>query len=54
MQTPFCFFIPEENMKILLNTVIDNLKLFPFLFITYLFLEYLEHKTSDKAEQYIR
>lgn len=41
-------------MDILFDTVIDNLKLFPFLFITYLFLEYLEHKTSEKAEQYIR
>lgn len=41
-------------MDILIDTVIDNLKLFPFLFITYVFLEYLEHKTSEKAEQYIR
>ncbi|MBR1600402.1 MAG: arsenic efflux protein [Alphaproteobacteria bacterium] len=41
-------------MEILIDTVIDNLKLFPFLFITYLFLEYLEHKTSDKATEFIR
>ena len=41
-------------MDILLDTIIDNLKLFPFLFITYLFLEYLEHKTSDKAAEFIR
>ncbi len=40
-------------MDILLDTVIDNLKLFPFLLITYLFLEYLEHKTSDKTANII-
>lgn len=40
-------------MDVLLDTIIDNLKLFPFLFITYLFLEYLEHKTSDKSVDYI-
>ncbi|MBQ8481649.1 MAG: arsenic efflux protein [Alphaproteobacteria bacterium] len=41
-------------MDILIDTVTDNLKLFPFLFITYLFLEYLEHKTSDKTVNFIR
>lgn len=41
-------------MDILIDTVIDNLKLFPFLFITYILLEYMEHKTSDKAAEFIR
>jgi len=36
-------------MEILLDTIIDNLKLFPFLFITYLCLEYMEHKTADRV-----
>ena len=41
-------------MDILIDTLIDNLKLFPFLFITYLCLEYLEHKTSEKTTEIIR
>lgn len=40
-------------MDILLDTVIDSLKLFPFLFVTYLLLEYMEHKTSEKAAIFI-
>ena len=35
--------------KIVAETLIDNIKIFPFLFVTYLFLEYLERKTSDKT-----
>ncbi len=34
---------------ILIETIIDNIKIFPFLFLTYFFLEYLERKTSDKT-----
>ena len=33
----------------LAETLIDNIKIFPFLFVTYVFLEYLERKTSDKT-----
>lgn len=33
----------------LAETLLDNIKIFPFLFVTYLFLEYLERKTSDKT-----
>lgn len=36
-------------LDILLDTVVDNLKLFPYLFAAYLLLEYLEHKASDKT-----
>lgn len=32
----------------LLDTVLDTLKLVPFLFLTYLLIEYLEHKASNK------
>lgn len=35
--------------EIVIDTLVDNLKIFPFLFITYLFLEYLERKTSEKT-----
>lgn len=39
---------------ILLDTLIDNLKLFPFLLVTYLFLEYMEHRTSERALHLIK
>lgn len=41
-------------MEILLDTLIDSLKLFPFLFATYLCLEYMEHKTSEKTAEIIK
>lgn len=40
--------------EILIDTITDNLKLFPFLFVTYLFLEYLEQKMSDKTAELIK
>lgn len=39
---------------ILLDAGIDTLKLIPFLFITYLIMEYLEHKLSDKSKEKIK
>ena len=30
-------------LDIILDTLIDSIKLLPFLFVTYLILEYLEH-----------
>lgn len=38
-------------LDILLDSIIDSLKLVPFLFITYLIMEYLEHKTSHKHKE---
>ena len=40
----------EEFLEVLLDTGIDALKLLPFLFITYLIMEYIEHKTGDKTK----
>lgn len=37
-------------LEVIQDTLIDVLKLIPFLFITYLIMEYIEHKTSDKAK----
>jgi len=34
---------------ILIDALLDTLKLVPFLFLTYLAMEYLEHKTSTKV-----
>ncbi len=39
--------------EVALDAVIDSVKLLPFLFLTYLAMEYLEHKTSDKTNRLI-
>ncbi len=44
----------EEFLEVLLDTGIDALKLLPFLFITYLIMEYIEHKTGDKTKDIIK
>lgn len=41
-------------LEILEDAIIDSVKLLPFLFITYLIMEYIEHKTSDKAKNAIK
>ena len=39
--------------EIILDTLIDALKLLPFLFITFLIMEYIEHKFSEKSKDKI-
>lgn len=46
----FAHFLKE----VLLDTCIDFLKLLPFLFLTYLFMEFLEHRAGDRMENTIR
>ena len=41
-------------IEIIEDTLIDSIKLLPFLFITYLIMEYIEHKTSEKAKNTIK
>jgi len=38
---------------IILDTLIDSLKLLPFLFLVFLLMEYIEHKLSDKSKHTI-
>ena len=40
-------------LEVLEDTILDSLKLIPFLFITYLIMELLEHKASKKTESII-
>ena len=40
--------------EIILDTCIDALKLLPFLFLTYLAMEYIEHKAGTKMKQTIQ
>lgn len=39
---------------IILDSIIDSVKLIPFLFLTYLVMEYLEHKAGDRMQAAIR
>ena len=39
--------------EVLLHALIDTLKLLPFLFLTYLLMEFIEHKAQDKAERFV-
>ena len=39
---------------VLQDTIVDSIKLIPFLFITYLIMEYIENKTSNKIRDKIK
>lgn len=39
---------------VILDSIIDSVKLIPFLFLTYLVMEYLEHKAGDRMQTAIR
>ena len=41
-------------LEILEHTLLDNVKLIPFLFLTYLVMEALEHKAGDKTNQMVK
>lgn len=40
--------------EIFLHGIIDTLKIIPFLFVTYLLMEFIEHKAGDKAERFMK
>ena len=41
-------------LDILKDTIIDTIKILPFLFITYIIMEYIEHKMSEKSKDSIK
>lgn len=41
-------------IEVIQDALIDSIKLLPFLFITYLIMEYIEHKTSSKSKEAIK
>ena len=44
----------ELIWHVIMDAVGDTLRLVPFLFLTYLVMEYLEHKTQDTTQLMIR
>lgn len=41
-------------LDVILDTLTDSVKLLPFLFLTYLAMEYLEHRAGEKMQSAIR
>lgn len=41
-------------LEVIEETLIDSIKLIPFLFLAYLLMEYLEHKTSNKTKTIVQ
>ena len=44
----------SEFLHIILHSFTDSIKLLPFLFLTYLLMEYLEHRSGDIAEKVLK
>ena len=44
----------EECLDILLDTTKDSLRILPFLFVTYLIMEYIGHKSNTKMQSMIK
>ena len=44
----------EHMGEILLHTLLDTAKLLPFLFLTYLLMEFLEHRSGNAAANWLR
>lgn len=43
----------ELFIDVVKDTLVDTLKLFPFLFLTYMFMEFLEHRAGGKSIKWL-
>lgn len=43
----------HDILHVLVHTLLDSLKILPFLFLTYLVMEYLEHKMNNKTKKIV-
>ena len=41
-------------IDVIKDTLFDSIKLLPFLFLAYLLMEYLEHKTGNKTKGIVK
>ncbi len=41
-------------LEVIQETLVDSIKILPFLFFTYLLMEYIEHKTNKKTKDMIK
>ena len=44
----------KEILHILEHTILETIKIVPFLLIAYLIMEYIEHKTTNKTRETIK
>ncbi len=44
----------QELIHILKHTILDTIKILPFLLVAYLIMEYIEHKTTNKTKEAIK
>ncbi len=44
----------EQLLHILIHTLLDTLRLLPFLIAAYLLIEYLEHKAGDRFQSFLQ
>lgn len=44
----------KDMIDVIKDTLFDSIKLLPFLFLAYLLMEYLEHKTGNKTKNIVK
>lgn len=47
-------FKMELLKDVVIDTIVDSARIFPFLFLTYLLMEYLEHRAGDKTVRWLK